>query len=233
VELRPLEDAPRDLRDAGVRQPFHDLLPLSLTFAEPVRVTLAIPTANLTRADGSIAISYLAVRSPGGSWDWLADAEIHIAADTTEITGTTSHLGSLFAWSDRTDLIVIPRQIGAQVIGEAFRPLVSIASREERAHPVAFATPPDFLNLTPGIIEIGPPLTTQTYREWRCVAAGDFSVTFTGSLTNFGTDNPFFGVTLDLPPTGGNLTYDMTGSCTAALPATPSPTPNSSPSSSP
>ena len=45
VELRPAEEAPRDLRDAGVRQPFHVLLPQDLVFAEPVRVSISFSTS--------------------------------------------------------------------------------------------------------------------------------------------------------------------------------------------
>ena len=45
VESRPAEEAPRDLRDAGVRQPFHVLLPQDLVFAEPVRVSISFSTS--------------------------------------------------------------------------------------------------------------------------------------------------------------------------------------------
>jgi hypothetical protein len=233
VESHPAEDAPRDLRDAGVHQPFHILLPQDLTFSEPIRVSLALPTKKFTRADGSIAIAYLAIRGPDGNWDWLRQASMLITGPTTVISGTSTHLGALFAWSDRTDLQRFPEELGSHGVGEAFRPLVTITPRDSRDHPVAYVTPPEFQNRDPSVIEVGPPLTTPTYREWQCRAVGDFTVTFSAWLTNFGADNVFLGSNLGLPATEGTLSYDMTGSCATPASPTPNPTPNSTPSSSP
>jgi hypothetical protein len=233
VESHPAEDAPRDLRDAGVHQPFHILLPQDLTFSEPIRVSLALPTKKFTRADGSIAIAYLAIRGPDGNWDWLRQASMLITGPTTVISGTSTHLGALFAWSDLTDLQRFPEELGSYGVGEAFRPLVTITPRDSRDHPVAYVTPPEFQNRDPSVIEVGPPLTTPTYREWQCLAVGDFTVTFSAWLTNFGADNVFLGSNLGLPATEGTLSYDMTGSCATPASPTPNPTPNSTPSSSP
>jgi hypothetical protein len=233
VESHPAEDAPRDLRDAGVHQPFHVLLPQDLTLAEPIRVSLALPTKKFTRADGSIAIAYLAIRGADGTWDWLGQAGMSITGETTVITGTTTHLGALFAWSDLTDLLRSPEQLGSYAVGQPFRPLVTITPRDPRDHPVAYVTAPEFDNQDPTVIEVGPPLTTPTYREWRCLAVGDYTVTFSAWLTNFGADNTFLDTNLGLPATEGTLSYDMTGSCEIPASPTPNPTPNNTPSSSP
>lgn len=242
IEARGEEEAPRDIRDAGARQPFHVLLPQDLSFAEPITVTVAMPVRKFTRPDGSIAIAFLAIRSSDGTWQWLDAAAVSIVGETVTLRGTTTHFGALFAWSDRTDLLRIPQELGAHFVGETFRPLVGLSPREPRDHPVAFAAPPDYVNRDLTVVEVGPPLTTITYRDWRCLAVGNYTVTFGGQLTSFGVDNPFFGVTLDVPPTSGALAYDMTGSCLERPPPSPTPppptptlpaSPNSSPSSSP
>lgn len=240
IEDRPLEDAPRDVRDAGVRQAFHVLGPEAMTFAQPARVTLTMPREALTRPDGSLAITLLALRSAEGVWQWLADPAIMVTADTVTLSGLTTNLGSLFVWSDLTDLLAVRSNLSPQAVGESFHAVVSLRTRVARPNPVEFTGEPEFVVDNPDVLEIGAQVGGPADRNWICKAPGDYTVTVTTQIDKFGADNPFLRDVLGLPPTGSTLTYVVTGECTrpapTAPPSTASPTPspaNPSPSPSP
>jgi hypothetical protein len=240
VEDRPLEDAPRDVRDAGVRQAFHVLGPQALTFAQPVRVTVTMPRSAVTRPDGSLAITFLALRSAEGDWQWLADSTVSITADSVTLSGLTTHLGSLFIWSDLTDLVGVPSDLSPQPVGQSFRAVFALRSQAERLKPVEFIGTPEFVVDNPDVLEIGAQVGGPADRNWTCVAAGDYKVTLATQLRNFGADTEFLRDLLGLPSTGGTLTYVVTGECVRSTPtasppsASPTPSPaGPSPSASP
>lgn len=220
AESRPFEEAPRVLRNAGVRQDFHVLLPQVLNFEQPVRIAVTMPRTRFERDDGSIAITYLALRDLEGDWRWLGDAAMTVTSETVQLSGTTTRFGALFAWSDRTNVLPVEPGLQARLVGRPFPVNVQLVSLDQRATPVAILGEPDFLPTDPARVEVGPPLSTPTERDWRCLAEGSFSVTFIALLQNFAADNQFFAATLGLPPMFGRLTYVMSGSCTSgALPS--------------
>jgi hypothetical protein len=234
IEAHPIEDEPREVRDAGARQAFHVIEPQALTFAEPVALSLTLPRSLFTRDDGTIAVAYPAMRSPDGHWDWLADARMAIAADSVTLTGTTTHLGALFAWGDLTNLEAIASTIGPLAVGQGVRPLLALHDAAGRADPTQVVGTPELLVDNPTVLSIGPASPPSLSRDITCLAPGPFVVTFVGELANFGADTTFLTDTLHLTQTTGELSYVMTGLCALAAPSTAPPTPpNSSPSSSP
>jgi hypothetical protein len=251
IEDHPLQDAPRDVRDAGVRQAFHVLTPQELLFAQPIRVSVTMPRSALTRPDGSLALTVPAIRTADGHWDWLSDPIVTVTADTVEMTGLTTHLGSLFVWSDLTDLVGVGSSLSPQPIGQQFRLVVGFRPRDERPNPVNLTDAESWvvdntsvlaLDLaTGGVIVSYPKADTDA----TCQATGDYAVTLTARLGNFGADAPFLSDTLGLPPTDLTLNYLVAGNCVRPAPSAPppsaaptpassaSPTPSASPSQSP
>jgi hypothetical protein len=233
VEDHPLRDAPRDVRDAGVRQAFHVLTPQDLTFAEPARVTITMPRAAFTRPDGSLALAVPAIRTPDGDWDWLADPEMTVSADAVEMTGLTSHLGSVFVWTDLTDLNGVGSSLGPQPVGQPFWLSLSLAPQEQRPNPVTIKGSPDYAVEPAALLVIGAPRNGPIDRTATCRQTGSYQVTLTTELENFGADTPFLTETLHLPPTDLTLHYLMDGVCVIPAPTAPPPTaPASSPSPS-
>jgi hypothetical protein len=230
IEDRPLEDAPRDVRDAGVRQAFHVLEPQALTFAQPVRVTVTMPRSAFTRPDGSLAITLMALRSAEGDWHWLADSTVTVAADTVTLSGLTTHLGALFIWSDLTDLVGVPSHLSPQPVGQSFRAVLALRSAADRSNPVDFSGTPELVVDNPDVLEIGAQVGGPADHSWTCVKAGDYKVTLTAQLHNFGAETPFLNTALGLPATGGTLTYVVTGECVRPTPTAPPPTASPTPS---
>jgi len=237
VEDHPLQDAPRDVRDAGVRQAFHVLTPQDLTFTEPVRLTMTMPRAAFTRPDGRLALAVPAIRTPDGDWDWLADPEMTVSADTVEMTGLTSHLGSVFVWSDLTDLDGVGSGLGPQPVGQPFWLSLTLVPREQRPNPLAITGTPDYAVEPAALVVVGAPRNGPIDRSATCHQTGNYQVTLTAGLENFGADTPFLTDTLRLPPTNLTLHYLMNGVCVVPAPTAPPPTasptgPASSPSPS-
>jgi hypothetical protein len=246
VEDRPLEDAPRDVRDAGVRQAFHVLEPQALTFAQPVRVTVTMPRSAFTRPDGSLAITFLALRSAEGDWQWLADSKVTVTADAVTLSGLTTYLGSLFIWSDLTNLDGIRSDLSPQAIGAPFTAVVSLRPQIARPNPVSIVGTPSFVVDNPAVLGVGPAhggtITPFPHAdaELTCRSPGSFVVKLTMALDNFAADTEFFSDVLGLPPLAAALDYLIAGECVrvapTATPPTASPTPSPtapSPSSSP
>ena len=235
VEDHPMQDAPREVRDAGVRQPFHVLAPVDLTFAQPVRVTITLPRAAVTRPDGSLAITYPAVRNPEGDWRWLTDPVMTASAESVEITGTTTQFGSLFLWSDLTDVDGIRSDLSAQAIGTTFSAILSLRPQADRPNPVEIVGTPAVVVDDPAILEAGPPhggpITPfpRAGADLTCLAPGRFVVTLAMALDNFAADTAFFSDVLGLPPLAAGLDYLIAGECVRVAPPTASPTPSPSP----
>jgi len=240
VEDHPLQDAPRDVRDAGVRQAFHVLTPEDLTFTEPVRITISMPRAAFTRPDGKLALVVPAIRTPDGDWDWLADPEMTVSADTVEMTGLTSHLGSMFVWSDLTDLDAVASNVSPQPVGSRFRLSLGISPRQTRPNPIKVAGTPglqaDPVTVLEAELARGGPITSSpaVYVDATCDSTGHYTLAVAVPLENFGADTPFLTDTLRLSPTALTLNYMFTGECLRVVPSTPPPTASpTAPASSP
>ena len=236
VEDHPLQDAPREVRDAGVRQAFHVLTPQDLTFDQPVRVTVTMPRSAFTRPDGKLALALPAVRSAEGDWQWLANPEVTVTADTVEMTGLTAHLGSLFLWSDLTDLDGVGSSLSAQPLNQPFRLLLNLRPQLARPNPVAIVGTPAFAVDNGNVLQLGGPVGGPLDRNVTCLQPGGYTVTLNADLENFGADVPFLTGTLGLPPTDLTLNYLIAGDCVRPAPTptppTASPTPSANPSAS-
>src|SRR6185369_1117571 len=85
-------------------------------------------------------------------------------------------------------------------------------------------------------LELGAPVSGPLDRNATCQQPGNYTVTFTTQLDNFGADPPFPSDTLGLPPTDLTLNYLIAGDCVrpapTAAPPTVSPAPSASPSAS-
>src|SRR5262245_60178716 len=215
-----MQDAPREVRDAGVRQAFHVLTPPGLTFDQPVRVTVTMPRSALTRPDGSLALTVPAIRTADGHWDWLSDPTVRVTADTVEMSGLTTHLGPLFVWSDLTARGGIGSRLSPQSVGQPFRLVLNLRPQADRPNPVALVGEPTF---HADDASVGGPMTGPLDRNVTCQGPGDFAVTVGTKLENFGADASFLTDTLALPPTDLTLNYLIAGTCVLPPPVTPRP----------
>jgi hypothetical protein len=225
-----LQDAPRDVRDAGVRQAFHVLAPAELTFSSPVVVTLTMERQLFVRPDGSLAIAFMAIRSALGEWYWLGDASMVVNRDNVVLSGSTSTFGDLFVWDDGTNLVASANDLGERALGQLFAPVLTLVPPAGRVHPVQLVGEVGISVDPAELIAVGPPAVASLGRTLTCRSPGPFSATFSADLAGFGADNAFFASTLHVPTSGGRLSYVMTGNCVGV---TAPPPPSTSPSSSP
>lgn len=218
VRAMTVDEAPQELKDAGVPQPCYELLPADATFSSPVTITSTWPAASDL---GALRFFFHIIRAPAGTWAWLNDSAITYSAESVTVTGTTTHFSTLCRFTDRTDLVVDPPWPRTDLVGAEFDRAVHLVSADPRPNPITV--------FDAEVVAVdGPIIVTDPFfsdsadsftQNWMCDGVGEYVVDVRIGIVNFAADNPFFTQTLGIDGgTDGAAVLEMNGQCVDELP---------------
>jgi hypothetical protein len=145
VATRDPSERPEEIARVPMANPFYELQPVDVRFAEPVTVTRLIEFAQLgitsfdRSRDGLIAGS-LFTRDADGVWSWLEDTQVRVdpARQAFVVTGMTDHGGPLIALIG-ADLIVAADP-PESAVGDRFRVEGLVRTEPESATDIGAAS---------------------------------------------------------------------------------------------
>lgn len=225
-------DLPPELFGLNVRSAFYRLEPDGTVFASPVTITrrVALEDLGLDLDEDGLPVLALAIRSAGGTWEWLEDQRLTLDGAFVVVSGTAGHASQVFAFGGTTFTRF-------SVDGESPRPLGSLVTLTATlVFPDDAADPPrlgaDFEPIVASdIVALGlgsGPGNNSLSQEFRCVRDGISFVGVRYSVLNVGAESLLFGQ-LGLGPVSSDVTVGAAVTCQTAAPETLSTTPQSSP----
>ncbi len=189
-------DLPPELAGLDVRSAFYKLEPDGTVFASPVTITrrVALKDLGLKLANDGLPVLALALRSAGGTWEWLDDQQLMFDGSFVVVSGAASHASQVFAFGGTTFTRFSlddqsPRPIGSSVtltstldfpddavdpptLGDDFEPIVES----------------DIMALGVGAGPEGGSLS----QEFRCLRHGTSFVGVRYSVLNVGAESVLF-----------------------------------------
>ena len=126
VATRDPNERPPELSGVPMSNPFHELQPVDVRFAEPVTVTrlfefTQLGISSFDPTQHGLVVGSIFARDPDGVWSWLDDTQVRVdpARGVFVVTGVTDHGGPLIGLIG-ADLIVAADP-SESVVGELFR----------------------------------------------------------------------------------------------------------------
>ncbi len=232
------DDLPSELLGLNVRSAFYRLDPAATVFASPVTITrrVALRDLGLDIDEDGLPILALAMRSTGGTWEWLEDQRLTLEDASMVVLGTATHASQVFAFGGTTFTRL-------SIEGESPRPLGGLVTLTATLEfPDDARDPPTLADVfTPivgsDIVAFGlssSPEENSLSQGFRCLRDGTSFVGVRYSVLNVGAESVLFRQ-LGLGPVSSEVTLGTTATCqavatpTGSAPPSPSPTPAQSP----
>ena len=231
------EDLPPELSGLSVRSAFYRLEPDGTVFASPVIITrrVALRDLGLDLDEDGLPILALAMRSEGGTWEWLDGQQLTLDGDFVVVSGSATHTSHVFAFGGTTftrfsfdpeaslplgglltltaTLLVADGADDPPTLGTAFAPIVASD------------------NVALGLSSA--PADGSLSQGFRCLRDGISFVGVRYSVLNVGAESVLFAQ-LGLCPVSTEVTFGTALTCEAATaPETSPPSPNPAASSPP
>lgn len=222
------DDLPPELFGLNVRSAFYRLEPDGTLFATPVTITrrVALKDLGLDIDEDGLPILALAMRSAGGTWEWLRDQRLTLDGGFVVVSGTASHASQVFAFGGTTFTRFSFDGESPILVGSSVTLTATLVFPDGAADPPTLGAPFEPI-VASDIVALGlgsGPADNSLSQAFRCVSDGTSFVGVRYSVLDVGAESQLFGQ-LGLGPVSSEVTVGTAVTCQTAEPSTPSATP--------